>query len=159
MTFLIALGIYFAILLAIFYISKRSFGVPGLALAAGSLLATALSAQVTPLVISTIGATDGQVNQSMVAATLTLVPALVLLLFTVKAPTKIHRLYSSVLFAVLAVVLTYGSFANIVIMDDASQPLVDVALPYQASIMAATLVLALIDVVYARSGKEKGKKK
>ena len=53
MTFLIILGIYAALLFVIGFASRKSMGVPTLALAAGAVLAKLWTDSLTPLIAST----------------------------------------------------------------------------------------------------------
>lgn len=50
MTYLIILGVYSAVLFAVAWLSRRSLGVPALALAAGALMADLWTDSLTPLV-------------------------------------------------------------------------------------------------------------
>jgi len=69
-----------------------------------------------------------------------------------------HAWFSSLVFAVLGVVLTYGAFSNAVILDDASKDIVRQMVDYQPIVTTATILLAIMDVLLYRRpalGKKK----
>lgn len=161
MTFLIVLGFYFAALAVVFFVSHRHIGVPALGLTAGAVLARLWTDDLTPIVADAGLVINQPPLHSIVAVALTLLPALIVMSRASRAHSMSHQLYGSIVFAALAVMLTYGAFANAVIMDDTSRDIVLQLLPYDGVIITACIVLALVDVVYHRKPgpKTKSKKK
>ena len=151
MTFLIVLGLYFLSLFALFLVSRKHMGMPALGLTAGAVLARLWTDSLTPIVADAGLVLDKPPLHSVVAVALTLLPAVIVMARSDRAHSLMHQLYGSIVFAALAVMLTYGAFANAVILDDTSRSIVLQLLPYDAAIITACIVLALIDIVYKRS--------
>lgn len=147
MTFLIALGIYFAAVLIVFFVSHRSFGLPALGLTAGAVLARLWTDDLTPIVADVGLTVDRPPLHSVVAVTLTLLPAIVVMMSAGRAGSKGHGLYGSLIFAVLAVMLTYGAFTGAIMLDSASQDFVRQLQPYGNAVITACIGLALLDTL------------
>ena len=150
MTYLIVLGIYLAILFIIGFISRRSMGYPALALPAGAVMAQLWTDSLTPIVASTGIILIQPPLASLVSIGLTLVPALVVMTRAPKVSGHHHAWFSSLVFAVLSVVLTYGAFSNAVILDDASKDIVRQMVHYQPRVTTAAILLATMDVLLYR---------
>lgn len=159
MTFLIVLAFYFLILAGLFFVSRRHIGMPALGLTAGAVLAKLWTDSLTPIVAEAGVVIEKPPLNSVVAIVLTLIPAVIVMLRSTKAHSIIHQIYSSLVFAALTVMLTYGAFANAVILDDTSKDIVLQLLPYDSGIITACIVLALVDVVYHRKKHSHGHKK
>lgn len=159
MTFLIVLGLYFLALAVVFFISRRHIGMPALGLTAGAVLANLWTDSLTPVVAEAGLVIEKPPLASLVALALTLLPAIIVMLRSTKAHSVLHQLYSSVVFAALTVMLTYGAFANAVILDETSKSFVLELLPYDSAIITACIILALIDVIYHRKHKSPTRKK
>jgi hypothetical protein len=148
MTFLIVLALYLGALFLIGFLSRRSMGIPALGLTAGAVLAKLWTDSLTPLVASTGVIIIRPPLESLVAIALTLLPAFILLFRTPKASAHHHSIFSSLVFAVLAVMLTYGAFANAVVLDEASKEYVTQLLSYDKAIITGAIILALGDVLF-----------
>lgn len=148
MTFLIVLALYLGALFLIGFLSRRSMGVPALALTAGAVLAKLWTDSLTPLVANSGVVIIRPPLASLVAIGLTLLPALILMFRAPKASAHHHSIFGSLVFAVLAVMLTYGAFANAVILDEASKEYVTQLLSYDKVIITSAIVLALGDVLF-----------
>lgn len=147
---MIVLGFYFAALAGSFFLSHRHIGMPALGLTAGAVLARLWTDNLTPLVAEAGLVVEKPPLHSIVAVALTLLPALIVMARSNRAHSLTHQLYGSVVFGLLAVMLTYGAFANAVVLDETSKSLVINVLPYDGAIITACIVLALIDIVYHR---------
>lgn len=156
MTYLIVLGLYVAILFGLFFVSRRRVGLPGLGLAAGALLAQLWTSTVTPMVAQAGVVIEKPPMASIVAILLTLLPALLLMSRAAKAHDIGRQMYHSLVFALLAVSLTYAAFAGAVIIDKASSQIVDMMVPYLTLVTTVGIGLALFDVTMQR-GKHVGK--
>ncbi len=150
MTFLAVLGFYFAALFLLFFISRRHIGMPALGLTAGAVLAKLWTDGLTPVVANAGFVTTVPPLHSVVSVALTLLPALIVMMRATKAHSMPHQAYSSFVFAALAVMLTYGAFANAVVLDQTSSAIVLKLLPYDSAIITVCIGLALLDVVYHR---------
>lgn len=150
MTFLIVLALYLGALFLVGFLSRRSMGVPALALTAGAVLAKLWTDSLTPLVASSGVIIIRPPLESLVAIALTLLPAFILMFRAPKANAHHHSIFGSLVFAVLAVMLTYGAFANAVVLDEASRFYVTQLLSYDKAIITAAIILALGDVLFYR---------
>lgn len=159
MTFLIVLALYFGILFVVGFVSRRSMGVPSLALAAGAILAKLWTDSLTPLVASTGVIIVRPPLSSLVAIALTLIPAFIVMIRANKVAAHHHSIFGSIVFATLAVMLTYGAFANAVILDEASKQYVTQLLAYDKIIITTALVLALGDVLFYKKPYQRDKHK
>lgn len=134
-------------------------GVPALALTAGAVLATLWTDSLTPLIASTGVIVIRPPLSSLVAIALTLIPALLVMVRAHKVTHHHHSIFSSLVFAVLAVMLTYGAFANAVIIDESSRVFVEQALAYDKVIITTAIVLALGDVLFYKKPQSHDKHK
>ena len=147
MTYLVLLALYLITFFVIAWTSRRSMGIPALALTAGAVLAKMWTDSLTPLIASTGVIVIRPPLSSLVAIALTLIPALLVMMRAHKVTRQHHGIFSSLVFAVLAVMLTYGAFVNAVVLDDGSQALVTQLLAYDTVIITVAIVLALGEVL------------
>lgn len=150
MTFLIVLGLYTGALFLLGFFSRRSMGVPALALTAGAVLAELWTDNLTPLVANTGVVIIQPPLESLVAISLTLLPAILVMVRSHKARASHHSIVGSLIFAVLAVMLTYAAFANGVVLDEASKEYVQIFLQYDEIVITVAIVAALLDVLFYR---------
>lgn len=155
MSFLLALGLYFLIIFAVFYGTKRNVGMPALGLSAGYVLANMWTLRATERISDAGVVLTSPPLQSVVAIVLTLLPALIIIGKATKAHGRTHRLYSSLIFALLAVTLTYTAFASTTLDSTSSKILVQI-LPYDSIVTTLCIALALVDVLYHRKHKVSG---
>lgn len=158
MTYLIVLGLYLAIVFFVAWISRRSLGVPTLALAAGALLATLWTDSLTPIVAQSGLIIVQPPLTSIVSVALTLLPAILVMMRAPKASSKLHGVFGAIVFALLAVVLTYGAFSNAVVLDEASKSYVIQFVQYQNIIITACVGLALLEVLFYKKASTRGEK-
>ncbi len=144
---MIVLGLYFAALFVVAFVSRRAMGVPTLALTAGAVLAKLWTDSLTPLVASTGVIIVRPPLSSLVAIALTLIPALLVMIRAGKVSAHHYSIFGSVIFATLAVMLTYGAFANAVVLDEASKTYVAHLLTYDRIIITTAIILALLDIL------------
>lgn len=147
MTYIIVLAIYTAVLFVIALVSRRSLGVPTLTLAAGAMMANLWTNSLTPLVAQT-GVTTRTPLSSIVAITLTLLPAILIMFRSHKTTSKHHSFFGSFMFAVLGVMLTYGAFSDAVAVDAASKLYVTMIMQYQNIAITACVCLAMLSVLF-----------
>ena len=160
MTYLIALGIYLAALFVVAWVSRRSMGVPTLALAAGALMATLWTDSLTPIVAQSGVVVVRPPLTSLVSIALTLLPALLVMFRSQKVSSHYRSIVGSLVFAVLGVMLSYGAFSNAVVLDTASQQYVLEIVHYQNIAITACVTIALLEVLFYRkphAGHEKHK--
>lgn len=147
MTFLVILGIYLAVLFVLAFFSGRLAALASLALCAGAVLAKLWTNDLTPLVAQAGVQLVSPPLGSIVAVALTVLPALLVLMKSPRTSRKHHRLLSSMVFAVLGVMLTYGAFSNAVVLDEQSKKIVLQILSYERWILTAGIMLAISEVI------------
>lgn len=160
MTYLIVLAIYLAILFIAAWLSRRSLGVPTLALAAGALLATIWTDSLTPIVAESGLVIVQPPLTSIVSVALTLLPALLVMVRAPKTHSHLHSTFGAIVFALLGVVLTYGAFSNAVVLDESSKNYVLQFVNYQNIIITVCVGLAVLEVLLYKkphTGHEKHK--
>ncbi len=150
MVFLTVLGIYFAILFVVAWISRRNMGMATLSLAAGALLADLWTDTLTPIVANAGVIVEKPPLNSLVAVSLTLIPALIVLIRSPRMTTKHHGLVGSLVFASLAVMLTYGPFSYAVILDEQSRQHVMNLIKYQNIATTVCVVVAIFSILIYR---------
>jgi len=147
MTFIVVLAIYFVALFLIALASRRLVAMASLAICAGAVLAHLWTSELTPLVAGAgINLTSPPLG-SLVAIVLTLIPAFLVLAKSPKTYAKHHKVFGSIVFATLGVMLTYGAFSNAVVLDEQSKQIVLQALQYEKWIITAGIVLAVGEVL------------
>lgn len=146
---MIVLGLYLLALCVLGFAARRRVGLLGLALAVGAVLAELWASALVP-----VAAKAGLVvAPGLIAIALTLLPALLVLGRGVKVRSHIDALIAGLVFALLAVMLTYESFTSLVVMDAASQGIVAAIVPYKSLTVTICLVYALFDVMAKHSHK------
>lgn len=147
MTFLVVLGIYFGILFLVAFLSGRLVAMASLALCAGAVLARLWTSDLTPLVAQAGVHVISPPLGSLVAVALTVLPAVLVLFKSPKTHKKHHRLISSVVFAALGVMLTYGAFSNAVVLDASSKQVVLQIIAQERWILTGCIVVAIVEVL------------
>lgn len=148
MTYLIILGVYSAVLFGIAWLSRRSLGVPTLALAAGALMADLWTDSLTPLVAQAGLEIVKPPLTSVVAVALTLLPALLVMVRQHKISSHYRSILGSLVFAVLGVLLTYAAFSNAVVLDEASRQYALEIAKYQNMAITVCILLAVAEVLF-----------
>lgn len=154
MTYLIMLAIYVGILFLVAWTSRRSMGVPTIALAAGALMADLWTNSLTPFVAQAGVVITSPPLASVVSIALTLLPALLVMFRSHKVASHYRSIIGSVVFAVLGAMLTYGAFSNAVVLDDASKQYVLEIVKYQNVVITACVLLAVVEVLFYRKPHE-----
>ena len=147
-----------AALFLVAWLSRRSMGVPTLALAAGALMATLWTDSLTPLVAQAGVEVVRPPLTSIVAISLTLLPALLIMFRAQKVSSHYRSIVGSVVFAVLGALLTYGAFSNAVVLDESSRQYVIEFVKYQNIAITVCVVLAVVEVVFHSKTRARAKK-
>ena len=147
MTFLVVLGIYLVALFLIAFLSRRMVALASLSLCAGAVLAKLWTNDLTPLVAQAGVELIAPPLGSIVAVLLTVLPALFVLAKSPKAGSHYHGIASSIVFAVLGALLTYGAFANAVVLDEQSKQTVLQVLAQERWILTAAILAAIGEVL------------
>lgn len=153
-------GVAILLFLAAF-ISKRRFGLLGLALAAGATLSTMWSYD-AGLVVSSLGILpEGVITQAVTQSLVVLLPAL-LLLFHGYAYKKLPgRIIGSLLFTVLALAFLVEPIGYALPLEGVGATIYSTIDEYKEVIISAGVIIAIIDLFFTKpvhlAEKAKGK--
>lgn len=158
-----AFWVYTAALIVLFviaFLTKRHFGLLGLALATGYVLSLSLMTY-QDLLIRYLSATIPSFNPAYVSVILILAPPIALLFHGQTYKTPLTRVVGALLFAVLAFVFVIDPLSRIVPFQGLGMELYARVVDGKSFIIGVGLVVALIDVFLTRPGhsSEKDKKK
>lgn len=153
--FVIALSLF-----AVAFLSKRRFGTLGLALAAGALLSTQLTRNVSLLLEQNHVPVEPLSSTAAASVGLILLPALVLLVSGPAYKSKMGAAIGSAAFALMATVLILGPLTTAL---PALEPVVWTSLQfiaqYQSLLIAVAVIGAILDTWLTHNTKPKSKSK
>ena len=146
------------VLFVLAYITKRRFGVLGLALAAGYVLQQLWEDQL-PGWVSLLGVPSEFVVSpvTILGLIIVLLPSLALLLGGPAYKTVRGRLLGSLGYALLASVFCIGPLSNSLALMGESKAVFDAVMAYRDYIMTAALMLAVIDMLHTHVRSESKK--
>ncbi len=157
MNALLVLAVLLGALFTLSYITKRRFGVLGLALCAGSLLSASWTSTLTPWIESQ-GVTFVSPPLSAVVATLLVLgPALLLLFSGPTYSSTIQRVAGSAAFALLSFVFLLQPIGIALVFDDAGTQIYTTLQQSASLITVFGIFIALGDILITRtphSGKK-----
>lgn len=142
-----------ASLFALAFLTKRRFGVLGLALAAGYMLSNLWATTLTPLVAETGVRVDVPPLITLVSVALVLLPAIVLLFGGPVYKEITQRLIGAGLFAALAFALLVEPLGSALVLQGFGLELYQFFYDYRVYIVTIGLILALIDILATRGSK------
>ena len=148
--------ILIAVVVALFlvaYITKRRFGVLGLALAAGAMLSSLWAETLTPLVAKTGFETTSPPLITVVSVILILTPAILLLFGGPSYKKGSKRLIGALLFAILAIAFLIEPLGSAFILIGDSKQIYDFFLDNRIYIITVALIIAILDLLFAHSTK------
>lgn len=148
-------GLTLIVLFALAYVTKRRFGVLGLALAAGAMLSDLWAQKLTPIVASAGFQTDIPPLTTVVAVALVLLPALLLLTSGPTYQNKLERFVGAGLFAALAVALLIEPLGSALILEGESLRMYNIFIDNQVWIVTIGLTVAIVDLLFARTPKHR----
>lgn len=154
MSFIIVILIVIALLFVLAFVTKRRFGVLGLALAAETLLSTMWVGNLTPIVAQTGIVIVRPPLESVVAAALVLLPAVLLLMSGPTYKTRVQRTIGAVAFAVLATAFLLPALGSALVIDTMSAPIYAFFVQYHNILVTAGLVLAIGDLLMVKTPKQ-----
>lgn len=147
-----------ALLFGLAFITKRRFGVLGLALCAGLVLSGTLPGLGN--VISSMGVVVPGVHPDVLAESLLiLLPSLVLVFGGPRYQPGIIAIISSILYAAFAIVLLLGPLGDVLDLDATGERIVEAARGANTLLLSGLVVLSLIDVILMRTPAHHGKGK
>jgi hypothetical protein len=158
MNVIVIILILVALLFAAAFFTKRRFGVLGLALTAGATLSKLWATDLTPYVQNAGVKLIAPPLESVVAAVVILLPAIVLLF---SGPTY-HKLWQkivgSAVFALLAIAFLLGPLGNALVLEGNGQTIYVFLVNNQTWIITGSILYALFDVLAVKTPKHKKEK-
>lgn len=146
-----------AILFTLAFFTKRRFGVLGLALAAGAMLSDLWAEKLTPLVENAGVQIMAPPLATVVAVSLVLLPAVLLLASGPTYHRKSERLFGAFLFALLAIALLIEPLGSGLVLEGEGLTVYEYLYEYRVYIVTAGLVIALFDLLFTRTPLRKRK--
>lgn len=153
MTFAIILSIVVGVLFAVAFITKRHFGIRGLALATGATMATLWVGDLTPIIAQAGFVLVKPPLESVVTATLILLPALLLLSSGPSYKSIGSRVTGALLFALLATVLLLEPLGSAFIIEGLGQQVYAWLSDYRVVIITVCLTAAVFDIFLTKTPK------
>lgn len=153
MTFVTIFLLLLAGLFALAFFTKRRFGVLGLALVAGAMVSGLWVADLTPVVAQAGFVLIKPPLESVVAASLTLLPALLLLMSGPSYRASWQRVMGALLFAVLAAVLLLEPLGSALIIEGPGEQLYRFFTHNSVIVITVCVVLALVDLLLTKTPK------
>ena len=151
MNALLALAVLLVALFALAYITKRRFGVLGLALCAGSLLSASWTSTLTPWVESHGVVFVSPPLSAVVSTLLILGPALLLLFSGPTYSGQIQRIAGAMAFALLSFVFLLQPIGIALVFDETTSQLYDTIQQSSNLIIVVGILAALGDILITRT--------
>lgn len=151
MSFLVIFLIVIGSLFALAFLTKRRFGVLGLALAAGAMMSTLWVGDLTPIIAKAGFILVRPPLESVVSGALILAPAILLLSSGPVYKTMRQRIIGAAAFAVLATSLLLEPLGSALVIDSFAKPVYDFFVQYRVIIITVCLGLALLDILVTKS--------
>jgi len=155
MSFVVIFLIIIGLLFATAFFTKRRFGVLGLALAAGAMLSALWVGDLTPVIANAGIILVKPPLESVVAAGLILLPALLLLASGPTYRSFPQRLIGSGAFAVLAIALLLQPLGSALVIDGVGTSVYGFFIRYRTIIVTVCLILAILDLLVAKMPKRR----
>ena len=141
------------LLFALAYVTKRRFGVLGLALAAGSMLSELWAAQLTPVVRDAGLILQNPPLITIVSVVLVLLPAIFLLFSGPSYRGSPRRLFGAFLFASLAFALLVEPLGSALVLQGEGRMIYEFFANNRVYIVTVGLIVAVFDLLGAHTAK------
>jgi hypothetical protein len=138
------------ILFAVSFLSKRRFGLLGLALTAGATLSTMWSYDAGLVIASTGLVPSGPITNAVALSLVVLLPAIVLLFHGYSYKDMFSRIFGSLLFTVLALAFLLEPIGFALPLSGTSAYLYHQALNYKNIVISIGVILAVIDLFFTK---------
>lgn len=153
MSLVVFLLIIIGLLFALTYVTRRRFGVLGLALCAGFLISEMWTDAVTPWVEGAGFQLFSPPLSSVVAACLVLTPAVLLLFSGPTYSKKAQRLIGAAVFALLAASFLLTPLGGALKLDETGQMIYSFLVENKTFIITAGIAYALYDILTMKTPK------
>ncbi len=158
---ILVLGALCAVLFFGSFVSKRRFGLLGLALTAGATISSIWDYTAGLMVSSTGLVPNGPLTQAVTQSFIVLLPALLLLFHGYTYKNLFGRIVGSLLFAVLGLAFLVEPIGYVLPLEGLGAEVYRQVVNYKDLIISAGVVLAIIDLFFtkpARAAEKEGKK-
>ena len=158
---ILVLGAIFALLFAGSFISKRRFGLLGLALTAGATISTIWDYTAGLMLSSTGLVPNGPITQAATQSFIVLLPALLLLFHGYSYKNLFARIMGSALFAVLGLAFLVEPIGYVLPLEGMGAEIYRQIVSYKDVIISVGVVLAVVDLFFTKPAHiaEKASKK
>lgn len=153
MSFLIIFIALVIVAFILIFLTKRRFGVLGLALAAGAILSQLWVGDLTPLVAHAGIKLIQPPLESVVAAVVTVTPALLLLFSGPTYRSMAWRVIGGLIFAALAVAFLLEPLSSALVINGPGKPVYHFFVENKMMIISLGLIVSLLDVLATKSVK------
>lgn len=136
----------FILLFAGAFISKRRFGLLGLALTAGATLSVMWIDTAGLVVASTGLVRDTPLTEAVILSLIVLLPALLLLFHGYSYKSLFSRIIGSFLFALLALAFLVEPIGHVLVLEGLGAEVYQQIVTYKDVIISAGVILAVIDL-------------
>lgn len=150
---MIVIGIFAAVAIALFtgaFISKRRFGLLGLALTAGATLSTIWSYDAGLIVSSTGLVPDGPLTNAVTLSLIVLLPAIVLLFHGYTYKSVVPRVIGSLLFTALAIAFLVEPLGYILTLEGVAADVYQWLVDNKEGIISIGVVFAVVDLFFTK---------
>lgn len=141
--------IIFAVLFATLYVTKRRFGVLGLALAAGFVLSDIWQTE-GALLANFLGIPMGMITTMVVSVTITLLPSVVLLFCGNKYNKIYSRLFGAILFSLLGLAFVISPISKAMTVQGFGADFYNFFIDNRQMMIGIGIVAAVIDIIFTK---------
>jgi len=149
LVFTVVLGVLFALA----FLTKRRFGVLGLALAAGAMLSNLWAETLTPVIEDAGVIVNIPPLATLVAVALVLLPSVILLFSGPSYHSLLMRVVGAFSYAALALALLLEPLGSALVLQGSSATVYQFFVDNRVYILTAGLIFALLDILSTRTGK------
>lgn len=135
-----------AVLFILAFLTKRRFGVLGLALCAGALLSDTLARSLAPLLSKQNIVLPPLSDVALAAIILTLLPSALLLLGGPKYLSKRAQLIGAAGYGLFGTLLLLGPLSSALILNSASRDILQNVANYESGLIAVGVAVAVLDM-------------
>jgi len=150
-------AVVFLLLFAGAYVTKRRFGLLGLALAAGSLLSSIWGYN-AGLIASGLGVPSNALSVATISSLIVLSPAVVLLFHGYTYKLLVSRVIGSAMFAILAVAFLVEPLGHVLVLQGAGASIYQLVVDSRSAIIGIGLIIAVIDLFLTKPVRDKKSK-
>lgn len=159
MTVIIILAVLALLLFFGAFISRRRFGLLGLALTAGAMLSTTWSYYAGLIIASTGLVPSGPITTAAASAIVVLLPAIVLLFHGYTYKNMVSRIIGSFLFTALALAFLLEPLKAALVLTGSAADIYNLLEANKGIIISVGVVLAVIDLFFTKPAKNEHDKR